>query len=162
MVVVAGVVSACSASIAHRPPPVTRGLDLAQAWPSGAPHAQLEGFGAPQQGRLASSDPVDISAYLAPKHAVVADAKPLRQRAKPQTSVRVIAAEPAAPVVTIVPPLPDSSITLTEESADEGRYTARDQQAQKQKEFRGGDAIVITTGTIVLVLLILLLVLIFT
>jgi hypothetical protein len=52
------------------------------------------------------------------------------------------------------PPVPDAR--------DEMRYSEREQQSQKQRDFRGGDAVVISASALVIILLIVVLILLLT
>lgn len=65
-------------------------------------------------------------------------------------------AAPAQPEMLALntPPAPDAN--------EEMRYSSREQQAQKQRDFRGGDAIVISASALVIILLIVILILLLT
>jgi hypothetical protein len=123
---------------------------------SGTP-AQL---GSDELAALASPAPDDV---LQPAAAakVVAVHKPAARR--PQLAAAKVeqpvsaAPEPApAPIVTESPAAP---LLASNDVGVEQRYAQRDQQASDQKQFRGGDAIVITAGALVVILLIVILIL---
>jgi len=88
---------------------------------------------------------------LATKRTVVANAAPAAPAPQP------VAVETAA---TPVEPQPLALHTPT--TSEEQLYAQRESQSQKQREFRGGDAIVISASAIVVILLVVLLVLLLT
>jgi len=87
------------------------------------------------------------------KHAA-APARLAANAATPEAAPSALIAEPAAPQPAAAAP-----VLLAENDAHD-RYASREQQAQPQQKFRGGDAvIVISATTLVVVLLIVLLIL---
>jgi hypothetical protein len=104
---------------------------------------------------------------------------PVTPKARPVTDARTVLAkntqQPAPvtqPTAATPPSVPAATSTQPEQLAlntpvvpdarEEMRYSQREQQSQKQRDFRGGDAIVITASTLVVILLIVLLVLLLT
>jgi hypothetical protein len=75
---------------------------------------------------------------------------------QPQAAAPVPTAAPAQPeqLALNTPPVPDAS--------EEMRYSDREKQSQKQSNFRGGDAIVISASALVIILLIVILILLLT
>jgi hypothetical protein len=138
---------------------------------SGSPYAGLAigNPGQPTQG-LAMVD--DALATTAAKTET-----PAAPKARPALA-RTVVAENARdsvtapqPLAATPPSLPAVATTQPEQLAlntpatnvnEESRYSQREQQSQKQRDFRGGDAIVITASTLVVILLIVILILLLT
>jgi hypothetical protein len=113
----------------------------------------------------------------------VASQAPATPKARPAAQSRTVLAkntqQPAPAPAPVTQPtaatpasVPAATSTQSEQLAlntpvvpdarEEMRYSQREQQSQKQRDFRGGDAIVITASTLVVILLIVLLVLLLT
>lgn len=109
---------------------------------------------------LAAPTPDDVlqpaaAAKVVAVHKSVAR-RPQLAAAKVEQPVSAVAQPAPAAVVTEAPAAP---LLASNDVGMEQRYAARDQQASDQKQFRGGDAIVITAGALVVVLLIVVLIL---
>ena len=90
------------------------------------------------------------------KRTVVAQAEPaLAAKSAPQPMAASVMATPvpAEPLAMNVPKTSQS---------DEQRFSQREQQSQKQRDFRGGDAIVISASALVIILLVVILILVLT
>lgn len=151
-------VGACTSSVTAPPRHPPGGFDL----------RGLEAFGEPQHAARVASAPADLTAYLKPVTVAQESAKtnrPAPKLAKEQHIARANAPAVAKPSRDPSTTIPAAAITLNEplaSDADAARYSARDREAKKQKAFRGGDALVITSGTVVLILLVVLLILLLT
>jgi hypothetical protein len=73
--------------------------------------------------------------------------------ATPPSTPAVAATQPEQLALN-TPPVPNAS--------EEMRYSQREQQSQKQRDFRGGDAIVISASALVIILLVVILILLLT
>jgi hypothetical protein len=117
----------------------------------------------PQHARAVPSASPDVAPYLKPvQSAPRAHASDTLVSAKASAEKPAMAATKPTSLTPVVTPQEATLVATLDTSVQtdtEQRYAARDQAAQKQKTFQGGDAIVIGTGTIFLVLLILLIVL---
>jgi len=82
--------------------------------------------------------------------------------AKPEPQPAAAPAAPTAPVAVTTQPEQLALATPATDARDESRYSQREQQSQKQRDFRGGDAIVITASTLVVILLVVILILLLT
>ena len=86
-----------------------------------------------------------------------------KNAAQPAPVLQPIAATPEP--VAAAPSQPEQLALNTPAATDpneELRYSQRDQQSQKQREFRGGDAIVISASALVIILLVIILILLLT
>jgi hypothetical protein len=82
--------------------------------------------------------------------------------AKPEPQPAAAPAAPATPVAVSTQPEQLALATPATTAGDESRYSQREQQAQKQRDFRGGDAIVISASALVIILLVVILILLLT
>lgn len=86
-----------------------------------------------------------------------------KNAAQPAPAPQPVAAMPEP--VAAAPSQPEQLALNTPAATDpneELRYSQRDQQSQKQREFRGGDAIVISASALVIILLVIILILLLT
>lgn len=166
--------TACASSTANTRTEDPRGLiDLNARMPVGdSPYGIA--YGAPQGERVRPGAP-DVDAYLKPAPSEPALARmpaPVPKaidRGRPAHEVAAVAALEPAPFEPVVDlePNQEQLLALAAEppppaSGDETRYADREAQSQSLKQFRGGDAIVITSGTLIIILLIVILVLLLT
>jgi len=159
--------TACASSMSNTRPEDPRGLiDLNARIPTGdSPYGVA--YGTPQPGRVQPMA-ANIDAYLKPQPAaermVVARAIPLRKDAP----VAKVAPAPVAfePVINLEPnqeqllAMADAPPVPTND--DTSSYAEREAQNQNLEKFRGGDAIVITSGALIVVLLVVILILLLT
>jgi hypothetical protein len=111
--------------------------------------------------------PANIDAYLKPEYAkkVAPKAAHMSKRevmAKAPSALpsRLATPAPAAPgpLVAVASP-PQASASLSETARDDlERYAQRDARAERAKDFRGGDVVVISVGTLIVILLVVLLI----
>jgi hypothetical protein len=129
-------------------------------------------YGTPQPGRLQPLAP-NIDAYLKPQPAaermVVARAVPLKREAVIAPIAKIAPAPVAFEPVVNLEPNQEQLLAVASEppaqspmSDDSSRYAERESQNQNLEKFRGGDAIVITSGALIVILLVVILVLLLT
>jgi len=111
------------------------------------PAAKVETPAAPKP------QPVTQKRSLVATNTPMAEPAPQPQAATPPSLPAAAPAQPEALALN-TPPVPDAR--------DEMRYSEREQQAKKQSNFRGGDAIVISASALVIILLIVILILLLT
>jgi hypothetical protein len=116
-----------------------------------------------------TSRPANIDAYLKPGYAKAAAPRaPLASKRAPEAIAKAPSAAPA-PLVMPTAPAPNPSVAAAnapEQYAsrtetvrgDLERYAQRDARAERAKDFRGGDVLVISVGTLIVVLLVVLLI----
>ena len=92
------------------------------------------------------------------KRTVVAQTEPKADAAAAAKS----APQPVAAMATPVQAQPLALHVPPTAPSDEQRYLQREQQSQKQRDFRGGDAIVISASALVIILLVVILILVLT
>jgi len=141
------------------------GLALAANRTLDRPGTGVEAFGLPQHAHAVASATPDVAPYLQGTASVARTRGPSATVSAKASVADAAVARKDVSVPTFAKPQvapPAAAPIASTQVAVEQRYAARDGVAQQQKEFRGGDAIVITAGTVVLVLLILLLVLLLT
>ena len=159
--------TACASSMSNTRPEDPRGLiDLNARMPVGdSPYGVA--YGTPQPGRVQPLAP-NIDRYLkaepAAERMVVARAVPLKK----EMPVAKVAPAPVAfePVVNLEPNQEQLLAMAGEPPAptnnDTSRYAERESQNQNLEKFRGGDAIVITSGALIVILLVVILILLLT
>lgn len=159
----------CASSTAYTKREDPRGLiDLNARMPVGdSPYGVA--YGTPQPVRVQPLAP-DIDQFLkaeAKEPLVVARAVPLKTNVKTNAPVAAKAApapEPVAfePVINLQPNQ-EQLLALASEPApahdDSARYAQREAQNQNLEKFRGGDAIVITSGALIVILLVVIIIL---
>jgi len=137
---------------------------------TGSPYAGLAIATPGQQtGLNMVDDALAKTEPAAPKASPVTQPRPVvakntqKPAAAPAPQPTAAAAPPSLPAVESTqpeqlalntPPVPDAR--------DEMRYSQREQQSQKQRDFRGGDAVVISASALVIILLIVVLILLLT
>ena len=160
--------TACASSMATTSPEDPRGLiDLNARMPVGqSPYGSP--YGVQTAARVRPSAP-DIGEFLKPDAPKPATEPMVVARAVPRTKAPVaeIAPPPFEPVVNLEPNQEQLLAMASEppppaSGDDTSRYADREAQNQNLEQFRGGDAIVITTGTLLVILLIVILVLLLT
>jgi hypothetical protein len=154
--------------------PAARDAHLAGEWTFRLPetHSPYANLAIGQGGQPSTLGLVDeaLAATESPKRAVApAQSKkvPAVQLAKnsPAADPQPTAAALPEPAPSVQPAAPEQlalAAPPVTSAGEEQRYAQRESQSQKQRDFRGGDAIVISASAIVLVLLIVLLVLLLT
>lgn len=161
--------SACASSMVASKPEDPRGLiDLNARVPSGQSPYGIA-YGAPTRARVRPQTP-DIDAYLKPEPAKMA--RPTRvaiaraEVAEKVAAPAVATPKPAAtePVAAAAAPEQAPLLAMASEPApatgdDGARYADREAKSQQLEQFRGGDAVVITSGALIIVLLIVILIL---
>lgn len=158
--------TACASSVSNTQLEDPRGLiDLNARIPVGQSPYGIA-YGAPQPGRVQPLAP-NIDAYVKPQPAaermVVARAVPLKREIAPAVEVAPVAFEP----VVNLEPNQEQLLAMAAEppapaSDDSSRYAERESQNQNLEKFRGGDAIVITSGALIIILLVVILILLLT
>ena len=158
----------CASSTVHTKPEDPRGLiDLNARMPVG--DSPFVAYGTRQPGGVQPLAP-DIDEYLtkpqaeqpAVARAVVLDAPKAAKLAKVEKTEPV----PFEPVIDLQPNQ-EQLLALAAEPPppahdDSARYAQREAQNQNLEKFRGGDAIVITSGALIVILLVVILVLLLT
>jgi hypothetical protein len=134
---------------------------------STGPYGLRPAGGATGVARGAPQPAADIDAFLQPQHLragtahVPAVSTPRAARRMPDTAVAAKPAPaptPSAPVLAAAAPTESVAAQGAPRADELERYAQRDVRAQHAKAFRGGDAVVISVGTLLVVLLIVLLV----
>jgi hypothetical protein len=146
----------------------------AGVWQVRLPASQglLDSYAAGRATGIAADDarrPANIDAYLKPEYAKATAPKASRASKRvPEAIAKAPDAVPtlvATPLPAAPPPIveaaspPQEYASRTDSVRDDlERYAQRDARAERAKDFRGGDVVVISVGTLILVLLIVLLV----
>ncbi len=148
------VLAACAPTMPPKDPRAPSGIDLTHEI---AATRGLQPYGVADSVAVGAVATPNIDAYLKPEAIL---AKQSKEATKPLAEAKVHA-QPTTEPATVAPPQVATAEPIAA-NIDVTRYSERDQQATAQKQFRGGDTIVVTGGAILLTLLILLIVLIVT
>jgi len=153
--------------------PVARDARPAGEWTFRLPetHSPYANLAIGQGGQPSTLGLVDdaLASSAGPERA--APQAKLRQRPAPQLAKQAAApapqptaAETPAPTPSVRPDQPEQLALNTPPvtPSEEQRYSQRESQSQQQRDFRGGDAIVISVTTLIIVLLIVVLILLLT
>lgn len=158
--------SACASSMAGSKLEDPRGLiDLNARMPTGdSPYGIA--YGAPTPARVRPDSP-NIDEFLKPEVVAARPTRVMIAKAEPVKQARVEETAPVAPVAAeafVVAPEQDPLLAMNEPAApatgdDSARYADREAKSQNLEQFRGGDAIVITSGALLVILLVIIIIL---